>query len=266
MKYFVFSDVHGDYDALMEAIASAGYDATSGEHTLVSCGDNFGRSETGKGSKGVYEYLTSLEHRNRPVCLRGNHECILRDMILRGVVSELDIYNGEDKTVRSMLSLSEKSLITSFHLGLLGQSSVFEWLLSLHDCFETEHHLFLHGFLPRAWADGPFVTADLHRVSPYAWYQACWADTPKELAEFRRRHPNGLTARDGTRKWLVFGHCGNDILRYEQTKTYAGDYSLWREDELGVYGLDGGTYYSHKLPMLVIEDAPVTLYKGVEAG
>lgn len=53
MKYFVFSDIHGDYDAMIEALKTNGYEPSNHNHTLISLGDNFGRASTGKKSIGI---------------------------------------------------------------------------------------------------------------------------------------------------------------------------------------------------------------------
>ena len=36
MKYFIFSDIHGEYDKLMRSLDAAGFDLTNPNHTLVS--------------------------------------------------------------------------------------------------------------------------------------------------------------------------------------------------------------------------------------
>ena len=44
-KYFIFSDVHGEYDALSTALREAGYDSSNKTHKLVSLGDDFDSPE-----------------------------------------------------------------------------------------------------------------------------------------------------------------------------------------------------------------------------
>ena len=36
MKYFIFSDIHGEYDKLMKSLDAAGFDLTNPNHTLVT--------------------------------------------------------------------------------------------------------------------------------------------------------------------------------------------------------------------------------------
>ena len=51
-KYFVFSDVHGEYDALINSLRMAGYEGGNPQHKLISLGDAFDR---GPNSREVYE-------------------------------------------------------------------------------------------------------------------------------------------------------------------------------------------------------------------
>ena len=55
MKYFCFSDAHGDYNAFMAAVVKYGYNCKDPNHQLISCGDNFGRASTGFKSKGIWK-------------------------------------------------------------------------------------------------------------------------------------------------------------------------------------------------------------------
>ena len=53
-KYFICSDIHSDYNALMNAIKENGFDINNDNHILVVAGDIFDRGED---SVKVYEYL-----------------------------------------------------------------------------------------------------------------------------------------------------------------------------------------------------------------
>ena len=45
MKYFVVSDVHSFYDAMMNALNKQGFDPENKEHKLIACGDLFDRGD-----------------------------------------------------------------------------------------------------------------------------------------------------------------------------------------------------------------------------
>ncbi len=257
MKYFVFSDAHGDYDALMEAVKSYGYEADNENHTLISCGDNFGRADRGKGSKGIYEYLTSPVHKNKPICLMGNHELILINILFKRYISANDIFNGEDKTVLSFLGKNpETDGATQYEIDLVSRSEVMDWLLSLPYYFETEHDIFLHGFLPFDRERLKLITENLSSVDEDKWKSACWSETPAMIYKLFSQCPQGLYACDGKEKWIVFGHWHNAQLKYRFDKEIDKSTinSVWRNDMLHLYGLDCCTFESHKVEMLVVED------------
>ncbi len=250
MKYFVFSDAHGDYDALMKAVAEYGYEEGNAFHTLISCGDNFGRAETGKGSKGIYDYLTSSVHKNAPICLTGNHELILRKILFRRSLSEIDVLNGEDRTVYSFLGKNpETDTLSPYDLKKLGHGEVMDWLLNLPYYFETENHLFLHGFLPFDTENLRFITENLSDVGEEIWQKACWSKTPLMIMKFEHDYPGGLD------KTVVFGHWHNAELRerFDKTVDEQNLHSIWRNDKLKLCGLDCCTVVSHRIEMLVVE-------------
>ena len=58
MKYFVFSDIHGHYQLLINELKKAGFDINNDNHMLICIGDNFAR---GKENIVVYQYLKELK-------------------------------------------------------------------------------------------------------------------------------------------------------------------------------------------------------------
>ncbi|MGN1103776.1 MAG: metallophosphoesterase [Candidatus Coproplasma sp.] len=251
MKYFIFSDVHGDYKALMKAVKEYGYEEDNPDHTLISCGDNFGRADTGKGSKGIYEYLTSPDHKNPPVCLMGNHELILKNILLKRSISPTDIYNGEHKTIYSFLEMDEQDVeLTPYAIDYVSKSSVTDWLCNRPFYFETPNYIFLHGFLPFDWDNTQFITKDFEKVSNKVWEDASWSQTPTMIEMFKTFYPKGL------KKWVVFGHWHTYDLRqcFEPVIDYATRYSIWKDEKLKLIGLDNCTVLTNKIEMLVIDD------------
>lgn len=259
MKYFVFGDVHGDYDALMRAVDEYGYQAENSNHSLISLGDNFGRAERvgSRGSKGIYEYLTAPIHSNKPICLTGNHELILRSILFKRDLSITDIFNGEDKTVYSFLGKNlETDAVTCYDIDILSRSSLMDWLLSLAFHYETAHYIFLHGFLPFNLDNLSIITEGLNSVKEEAWQSASWSDTPSMVRKFEQQCPTGLYSQDGKRKYVVFGHWHNKQLRecFGRENGCIDVDSIWMNEQLGLCGLDCCTVYSHRIEMLVVED------------
>lgn len=251
MKYFVFSDAHGDYGALMTAVEEYGYQPENCNHTLISCGDNFGRAETGKGSKGVFDYLTSPVHINPPICLIGNHELILMDILFRRSISVNDINNGEHKTVYSFLGKnSETEGLTAYDIDVLSRGELMDWLLVRPYYFETNNFIFLHGFLPFDMDKLRFITGNLAEVNEELWKNASWAQTPIMIKKFAQDFPEGLD------KTIVFGHWHNAQLReaFEPVINKEASHGIWKNEKLKLCGLDCCTIVSKKIEMLVVED------------
>lgn len=257
MKYFAFSDAHGDCDALMRAVQRYAYEQENSNHTLISLGDNFGRADRGAGSKGIYEYLTSSKHRNKPICLTGNHELILRSILFKRDLSISDVFNGENKTLYSFLGKNlENDAVTPYDIDVLSRSPLMDWLLSLPYYFETPHFIFLHGFLPFDYNNLNIITDEFVNVSEETWKNASWCDTPSMIRKFEQQCPTGLYDPDGKRKNVVFGHWHNRQLRdsFGQDEDCIDADSIYQNEKLGLFGLDCCTFYSHKVDMLVLED------------
>ena len=77
MKYFVVSDVHGQFNQMIIALADAGFEARNENHTLITLGDMFDR---GPKSKEIYHYLISLE---RVITIFGNHDMFLMNFLMK---------------------------------------------------------------------------------------------------------------------------------------------------------------------------------------
>ena len=202
MKYFVLSDIHGEYDAMIKGIKDSGYDKKNPYHQLVVIGDYFGRAAHGKGPYGVWKYLTSKTHANKPICIKGNHEeYFVAKMFERGYVSELDRRNGEDKTVLSFFSnipninkdpnmmdpvwdyLRKHPVAEDFEdrwygaqfeeevcaVNMLGEGKqLVEWVHSLPYYFETKNHVFTHGWLPYRLIDKKVKSKKMSDVTGFS--------------------------------------------------------------------------------------------------
>lgn len=257
MKYFVFSDVHGDYDALMQAVDKYGYQPHNANHTLISCGDNFGRAQRqyGSGSKEIFEYLTSTEHVNPPVCIKGNHELILKDIITKRRISADDIGNGEGATVCSFLQRQppqnmHELTISMYDAYSLIKSPLYDWLLSIPYYFETEHYIFVHGFLPYDFVDSKkFIVSGFDGVEENIWQDACRNEAiPAIIKKFEMDYPLGIG------KSIVFGHCHNSTLNKHFPCGANDENSVWKNKQLKLIGLDCNTAVTHRIEMIVIED------------
>lgn len=149
--YFVFSDVHGEYDALAHSLSEAGYDMDNPQHILVSLGDNFDR---GRDSHSVYSLLN---RRKDNICIKGNHEAMLEDALKKGGKDSLTLFNclrnGLDKTLSSFSHQELAGMVTTDRIDDLIEMIkvripfLLPWLEGLPLYYETDHYIFVHAGL-----------------------------------------------------------------------------------------------------------------------
>lgn len=251
MTYFVFADPHGNYEALITAITEMDYDAANPLHQLIGCGDYFGRAaQSNSDCVNIWKYLTSPHHKNKPICLRGNHESILIDAIKRRQLTYTDIYNGEHNTFASFINVFPQNIVYDGGYQLdaarkMIDCGFYDWLKSLPWYFETEHYIFTHGFVPLKY----FTTKpDLSDFRDSEWNAASWAKTPDDI---RYLDTQGFKAS----KTIVFGHWRTK----ELNERFAGkweevDGDIYVDKERKLIGLDTTTALSYKVGCVVIED------------
>lgn len=107
MRYFIISDVHGEYDKMIAALQAAGFNKET--DCLVSNGDFCDR---GPKSLEVLRFFFSCPHR---FLLWGNHDAALYRHLYRGVPFDIsDVSNGEVQTFFSFLKQGEANRQKSF--------------------------------------------------------------------------------------------------------------------------------------------------------
>lgn len=251
MKYFCFSDVHGDFDAMVKALNREGYDQKNPKHRIISCGDHFGRADISKdlsGSRNVFEYLTSNEHVNMPICLMGNHEAILLEMLKHEHISYTDQLNGEDKTCISFMKDKRRAFelymdATSHeHFQDIKKTGIKDWIVSLPYFYETKTHMFFHG-----WGVYNMIPQSIH----YNWDDAIWAKTPNDIKRYREFYHLYKN-----HKTIVFGHWGTHHLRkeLELKDDENSEFGIWIDKEYNLIGLDGTTAFTHNQLIYTFEE------------
>lgn len=247
---FVFSDVHGDYDALMKGLSEVGYDANNKQHLLVSLGDNFGRADNSRdnsGSLNIFNFLVKTEHANTPIILRGNHESILLDMLKRQDFTYTDLYNGEVKTIGSFVGLTEAETLygPEWAFKEIQKYNLDSWVSTLPWFFSTKHCIFTHGWLPE---NKGVIIANLSQVSKTRWHQATWSNSIEKYQNFIEKYPRGY------KKVIIVGHFGSHLFR-EQIKNDGKNIDdIWIDNEHNVIAIDQTLARSHNLKILVIKE------------
>lgn len=256
--YFVFSDIHGEYNGLRRELKKAGYDSTNPRHKLISCGDAFDRGEE---SSKVYEYLIN----NNAICVKGNHDCFLEEYLEKGLDGEYVLFNilrnGLHATIKSFAPNSFFENGENFSIGQYqtarqwiktNRTRLLPWLKSLPLYYETKNYIFVHAGIDPRYTN--------------------WKDTPEDFMLWDIEHSHVILNNVG-RKIVVFGHHHaaqvKERCEYEG-KNYFTEPERWmstkvygNEDENSPIfignkiGIDGCTILTKTPNILVIEDEPL---------
>lgn len=194
MKYFFISDVHGEYDKMLTALAAAKFEVW--RDTLVTLGDLFDR---GSKSKEVLQFVMKCPHH---ICIMGNHDSRLRDILLGAHPNYCDNANGVRETLKSFCNLNKlptvwwgkellksDSTLQSFYRLLWHYLDECVYAIEFADLIGT------HGWLPVVQKDGKLITDLRGGLTAAAWEQAMWANTETMIAN--QVFPN---------KTLIIGH------------------------------------------------------------
>ena len=177
MKYFFISDVHGEYDKMILALASEGFNMK--KDTLVSLGDPFDR---GPKSKEVLEFIMSCPHH---IIVIGNHDWRLKILMKNPKHwNQYDIANGVPATYKSFLDIpQDEPIMTWDALEMLSSNEL------LHNYFEEavlyiefKDLVAVHGWIPYKEVSKTVYEPykdDWRNASRADWYDAVWAHTEK---------------------------------------------------------------------------------------
>lgn len=146
MKYFVLSDIHSHYEALINALNNAGFDETNPKHKCIIVGDLFDRGED---AHAVLTYVMKLEESNKAHVLLGNHDDFLLEFLAGDDTKTAFniMHNGFGETLES---LSQMRLSTqpyerirkSIHARYPG---LLAWLKARPLFCEIDDYIFVHG-------------------------------------------------------------------------------------------------------------------------
>lgn len=267
MKYFVVADVHGFYDEMKKALDAAGFDPANENHTLVSLGDAIDR---GPRPNEVIKYLVNLP---RKILIRGNHEDLMDTMLARGEAWPHDHSNG---TYASAVQLASKyskvttgNTISKGLAMMLGDAEIFslaraeqtfkKYESMLVNYFETDHYVFVHGWIPvkaLGWIDDPAN----HRVKAAYGYDPEWRSASEKNWTKYARWDSGLEmTKQGIfepNKTIVCGHwhayLWHKEFDYDPLDVVENHSPFIMKGK--VICMDGCTAYTHNVPVMVLEE------------
>lgn len=196
MKYFVCSDVHGYYNALMEALNKNNFDINNKDHILIVLGDLFDR---GPDNRKVYEFVKSLS--DRFVYVRGNHEDLLMECISEIVsgnyISSHHFHNKTVDTIAEFCGLNPIEFYNRIRFETTNQKvyevmkPIMNWINEKSvNYYQLDNNIFVHGWIPNKY---------METWSEANWYNARWKNGMEEWK-------NGLVIPDKT-IWCGHWHC-----------------------------------------------------------
>ncbi len=259
MKIFAVSDIHSFFTEFKQALDEKGFEDNNPDHLLVICGDVFDR---GPESVAMYHYLNNLSN---VVLVRGNHEDLLKEMLIRGYGERHDVSNGTVQTATHLLELLDFVPDNNYEMCKEVDKLITPFLDKYVNYFETKNYIFVHGWIPcDTWENTDRPWYQRNRTFKYdpnwrdandvEWYSARWINgmnagytsTPKVLEP-------GKTIVCG--HWhCSWGHHIKSIKTDNWISEFEED-AIWEPfEEEGILAIDGCTAYTHKVNVVVLED------------
>ena len=249
--------MHAFYDEMIKALTKAGFFTDKDEHKLIICGDLMDR---GHQALKMQRFVLDLMEKDEVILIRGNHEDIMMDFIDEwdslSYIQPHFIKNGTSNTFVQLTKVTSEDLVKrpKEALARLKETPYIKRIIpSMKDYYETEHYIFVHGWIPsffgKGWNDGESdYYEDWRSASKELWDDARWTNGMEA-------HHNGVIEKGKT---IVCGHWSTCFGhgRYEGIGDEEVGYSSCFDPYYakGIIALDGCTAFSHKVNCIVLED------------
>ncbi len=257
MKYYVVADVHGFYDELVAALKEKGFFEDTEPRKLLVCGDVLDR---GKQAQEMQQFLLERMEKDELILVRGNHEDLALELIENAERYFADEYtalyshhsrNGTIDTFTQLTGMSRNEMflnVKTFQYKAEHTPFVKKLIPASVNYFETEHYIFVHGWIPCRERFSPFF-------GNCYFYDPDWRGAEEKEWAFARWY-NGMACHnqgvleDG--KTIVCGHwhCSYGHTMYEN-KREEDNTPYYNE---GIIALDACTKRSGFVNCIVIED------------
>lgn len=239
-KLFVVSDIHGHYTELMKALDHVGFDGKDEDHIFVSCGDLFDRGEE---NASVYDFVRGLQQK---ILIKGNHEDMLCRVLEQGSITDIELWNGTDRTVAEMLG--EEAVDENGHFDRTVHAEKIDEITafvdSMLDYYETEKYVFTHGWLPITFEGRfPQISRSFRNASEAEWRDA-------RFLEWQQLYSVGAVLEGKT---IVCGHRPARLgSMFDASREPDCSEPFYGE---GLIAIDAGTVRSGRVNVLVIEES-----------
>lgn len=259
MKYYVVSDLHSFYSETICALTEKGFFEDKEPHKLIVCGDIFDR---GAESLAMQDFIIDLIKKDEIILVRGNHEDLMMELIEnadyvfgKGIEYTHHWSNG---TIRTVCDLTGMNVFTDDSRDIVNKLCatpyVKDIIPKMLDYYETEHYIFVHGWIPcvkikNYWKETYLPINDWRNVGNAKWKEARWINGM--LA-----HSKGVKEENKT---IVCGHWhaswGHYYLKDENDEKNVFD----KDDNdpyyaNGIIAIDACTALSAKVNCIVLED------------
>ncbi len=248
MKYYVTADVHGFYTHFYNALTEAGFFEDPEPHKLIILGDLFDRGEE---ALKMQDFTLHLMEENRIILIKGNHEDLFEDLATKdhGAALAHHVSNGTYDTVLQLtgFSTSDAGRRPYGFADAARRTPFFKKIIpAMLDYFETEHYVFVHGWIPCANENGEFsYITDWRKADRDEWASARWY--------------NGMDASQTcmVEKTILCGHwhASYGHFKFEHKGSEFGvdaDFSPFYGNK--IIALDACTALSRKVNVVVLED------------
>lgn len=246
MKYYVTADIHGFYSEFEKALRESGYYDELDPHKLIILGDLFDR---GQEAKKLQQFV--MDNRDDLILIRGNHEDLFVEMVTddEGLPYSHHVSNGTYQTALQLTGWDPTmARIRNYDFADAAKQTPYyrEIIPSMLNYYETEHYVFVHGWIPC-----------IYGRSGYSYYSS-WREASEGEWSSARWH-NGMDAVRTCMedKTIVCGHWHTS---YGHAK-YEGKGSEFEADAdfspfcaSGIIALGACTAFSRTVNVITIED------------
>ena len=280
-KYFVFSDVHGEYHKLQCALNEAGFDIANPDHVIISDGDLFDR---GPQSKECLDFIVNLLNKGRAFVVMGNHDLRLWELLFEPYKTtgfdKYDVCNGVGKTMNSFLGINIEdknwngAVFQAMRNSGLPQkvaSDLYLYFFNANWCLENDKYVITHGWIPtfnevrklgttHYEPNGKLLRDWRTAATRKDWSRAVWVDTEKILVAQHNKTAKYYSQKEAAKTFII-GHfwanklvlAYNPTVQFEyftlQDKSGAISPTLQAENIIAIDGMSN--YYSSGDPTAI---------------
>lgn len=259
MKYYVVSDVHSFYSEMMAALNEKGFFEDSAPHKLIICGDLFDRGDE---SLAMQKFVMDLIKKDEVILIRGNHEDLILELIDnadyvfgKGIEYTHHWSNG---TVKTVMDLTGMNVFTDDGKDIINKLCatpyITEIIPKMLDYYETEHYVFVHGWIPcvrlkNYWKEIYLPINNWREVGDLKWKEARWVNGMLANAQGVKEENKTIVCGHWNASW---GHYYLDDKNEEKNSYDEISNEPYYADK--IIAIDACTAISGKVNCIVLED------------